>query len=282
MRPSLEACYFDGMRAAGRAAIFQGQPERKRHADIYERMAKVLEYSAHKHCKGWDVNVAHLTPPNYVSIMGNQSHVWNTQKLEHWRRRTLDAPNGAELLLIDGDMIVMKPLDDIWRIDFDVAYTLRDGGSRLPLNGGVVFVRVSDATRAFIDRWWEVNVKFLGNSQQHRHWRAKYAGINQASFGYLLEHEVGALKIHKLRCSEWNLCEWERHDPLAARIIHIKSGLRRVLFKLPPLGTGGTNVKNIVRMWNAEELEMRNWQRLQVKTPASTGIEATPSTLAAG
>jgi hypothetical protein len=265
MRPRLEACYF----GSGK----QG--------DIYARMAHVLDYTARLHCQGWDVNVQRLEPPDYVSAMGNASHVWNTQKLEFWWRRTLEAPDGAQVLLIDGDMMIRKPLDDVWSRDFEMAYTFRDGGTRLPLNGGVVFVRVSEATRAFMTLWWETNLRFLRRPLEHRNWRLKYAGINQASFGCLLEHGTGLARVEKLPCSEWNLCEWERHDPERARIVHIKSGLRRALFNVFPAPAGGTNVRRLMALWLQTEKEMREWQKRRAVTSASSAIEPTPSTSAA-
>ena len=264
--PRLEACYF-------------GNTEPRLDA-IYRKLAHVLNYTARKHCPEWVVNVEKLTPPPYTSGMGNHSHVWNTQKLEFWRRQTETAPDGARLLLIDGDMLIQKPLDDIWSHDFDLAYTIRNGGTRLPLNGGVVFLRVSDATRAFMQAWWDVNIRFLRRPLEHRNWRLKYAGINQASFGYMLEKGHPVKKVEKLLCSEWNLCEWERHDPNGARIIHVKSTLRRALFKFFPVPRGGTNVVRIIKIWLEAEQEMMKWQRRQAETSASTATAPTPSTSA--
>lgn len=265
-RPRLEACWFRN-------------PDAHRN-QMYRRLAQVLDYSARKHCPGWIVNLERLEPPPYVSAMGNPSHVWNTQKLEFWRRQTLAAPDGARLLLIDGDMLFRKPIDSIWDHDFEMAYTIRDGGSRLPFNGGVVFIRVSTATRAFLDRWWAVNLRFLTHAAEHKNWRLKYAGINQASFGCLLEKGTGLTKILKLKCSEWNLCEWERHPPEGARIIHIKSSLRVRLFHELQRSGAGRHSKQIIAWWLAEEKEMEHWQKRQTAKSASSGTEPTASTSA--
>jgi hypothetical protein len=259
MRPRLEACYF-------------GEGD---HGEMYARLAHVLEHSALKHCPGWDVNVERLTPPEYVSAMGNPSHVWNTQKLEHWRRRVIGAPDGARVMLIDGDMLITKNLDDVWRFPFDLAYTIRTA-TRLPLNGGVVCVRVSERVRAFMDRWWKTNLRFLEDRAAHRAYRAKYAGINQASFGYLLEHGMAGLEVHKLRCAEWNLCEWNRHEPSEARIIHYKSTLRRATFGVAPVRANRLppRMQALIKRWRQEEKEMMEWQRRRAATSASTAIAA--------
>lgn len=215
--PVLAAAYF----GSGRAG------------DQYGRLARVLEYTASVHCPGWTIRVEHVTAPTfYTSAIGVLSHVTNSQKLEWWRSVVVDAEDGDRVLLIDADMMITRPLEDVWRRPFDLAYTIRTEG-RLPLNGGVVFVRVSPATRRFVDRWFAVNQGFLANANDHRHWRTKYAGINQAAFGYMLERERDpGLALERLTCHEWNSenTTWAKFDPALTRIVHLKSGLRRALF----------------------------------------------------
>ena len=203
--------------------------------DQYGRLARVLEYTASVHCPEWTIRVERLAPPSYNSSLGVHSHVTNSQKLEWWRRVVVDAEDGDRVLLIDADMMITRPLDDVWATPFDLAYTIRTEG-RLPLNGGVVFVRVSPATRRFVDRWFAINQLFLGDANAHRPWRVKYAGINQAAFGYMLERERDpALALARLTCHEWNAenTAWAKFDPNVTRIVHLKSGLRRALFGVP-------------------------------------------------
>lgn len=265
-RPRLEACWFRNADA--------------KRDQMYRRLAHVLDYSARKHMKGWEVNVEQIQPPPALSALANPSHDWNTGKLDFWCRRAVEAPDGARVLLIDGDMLIRKPIDDVWDQDFEMAYTYRDGGSRLPFNGGVIFLRISDKTRDLMTRWRDVNARFLRNKHEHKNWRLKYAGINQASFGYLLEKGTGLTGVLKLRCSEWNLCEWERHDPAAARILHVKSSLRVRLFTEILRNGAGKNVKWIIAAWLAEEKEMLAWQKRQAATSASIVTGPTPSTSA--
>lgn len=265
--PRLEACYFPNVDA--------------HRNEVYRRLALVLDYSARRHNPEWSINVErldHLEDPPYRSALGNPSHEWNTRKLAFWRLRTLEAPDGARLLLVDGDLLVTAPLDDVWAEDFELAYTIRDGGSRLPFNGGVVAVRASEATRGFLDRWLEVNCRFLRSKAEHDNWRRKYAGINQASFGYLLEKGTGLSKVAQLRCSEWNLCEWERHPPDRARIIHIKSSLRTRLFNPPQRGGALRNARQIIERWLVEEKEAEKWRKRQAARPASIDTGPTAST----
>lgn len=240
MTPRLEACYFAG---AG------GTDDQ---ADRYERLAKVLEHTARHACPGWEINVERLEPPEYSAASGNPSHVWNTQKLEHWLRRVLEAPAGAQVLLIDGDTVVLRPLDPVWDLEFDVAYTVRERG-RLPLNGGVVFLRVSDRTRAFMQSWWDANLRFLGDNVEHTPWRKRYAGINQAALGYVFEKVDHGCAIRQLLCSEWNCVEWDRYDPAVTRIVHVKSGLRRAVFDLPGGAGYRPKLMELVKLWKKLE-----------------------------
>jgi len=230
-QPRLLACYFDG--GLGRA-------------EMYRDLAVVLERTARKECPAWDIRVERIEPPEYVSAMGNPSHVWNTQKLEWWRDQVRAAADGDRLLLIDGDTAILKPLDSIWERSFDLAFTFRETG--LPLNGGVVFVRVSPQSRLFVERWWQINIRLLGNAVAHTPWRAKYAGMNQAALGCLLETVEHGCEIVRLPCREWNSCSPDMYDPRVARILHVKSSLRRAVFGFEK---PRTNMPHVIDAWRA-------------------------------
>lgn len=239
--PRLEACYFEAA------------------PSTFGRMARVLEATARRHCPGWRVNVRSIVPPRRVSALGIPSHAHNTQKLEEWARLIAEALDGERVLLIDADTAILRPLDDVWAMDFDLAYTVRPEGSTFPFNGGVVFVRVNARTRQFMERWRALNAEFLAtNDGTHRAWRVKFGGINQASFGSLLEAGAGAeLSIQPLPCAEWN-CEdetWHAHDTDVTRILHIKGALRRTLF-LKGQGPTPRAVERMANLWRDLEAEL--------------------------
>ncbi len=239
MRPPVLAAAYFGTGNAG---------------DQYGRLARVLEYTAGVHCPDWRIRVERLkAPAAFTSALGVHSHVTNSQKLEWWRQVVIDAEDGDRVLLIDADMMITRPLDDVWAFPFDLAYTIREEG-RLPLNGGVVFLRVSPATRAFVDRWLAVNLQFLADANAHRPWRTKYAGINQAAFGYMLERERDpGLTLKRLTCREWNAenTAWSQFDPAVTRIVHLKSGLRRALFGMP----ARREHARLIAIWHALEAQ---------------------------
>lgn len=218
----------------------------------YVRLAQVLAYTARTHLPTWDRRITEIVPPTDRSALANASHVWNTAKLEAWADAVAEAPDGTPVLLMDADMMILRPLDDLWAWPFDLAYTLRSRSS-LPFNGGVVALRITDQTRAFMARWVALNRQFLTDAAAHQPWRAKYAGINQASFGALLEAADHGCDLLTLPCAEWNCVEWELFDPEITRVVHVKSKLRRELFgwaaPVSPVH------KRLISQWKALEQE---------------------------
>ena len=214
----------------------------------YSRLARVLEHTVREHCPGWYVNVTEVEPTAVRGPSGTQSHADNSWKLGHWARFVVEAPDGARLLLTDVDMFVTRDLDPLWDVDFDIAYTVRPADCRLPLNGGVVAVRVSPMTRAFMEAWLATDRQFLADPEEHRPWRKKFGGMNQASFGRMLA-SPGGVKFAALPCLEWN-CEdssWVDFDPEVTRIVHVKSALRMAVFGIGPRAR---KVKPLARMWS--------------------------------
>ena len=204
----------------------------------FSRLAPVLEYSARVHCPDWDIRIEKLgRPQGLTSAMGVSAHEDNTHKLDRWRRVVDEAPDGTPILLIDTDTVILRPLDDVWKSSFDVAYTDKPAGSRFPLNGGVMFLRANLQSRAFVGRWADQNRTFLSDrSYKTSSVRRTFGGINQAALGSILrENERGGSRVSvlALSCAEWN-CEdetWEKFGP-QTRILHVKSGLRREILKL--------------------------------------------------
>jgi hypothetical protein len=211
--PRLFACYFEPDGDAG----------------PFARMARVLRWSALEQLPAWEVTVEQIGRPKY---QGLPQHTTNSAKLDRWVEVACGAPDGAELLLIDADTFIARPLDDVWAQPFDIAFTVRRG-FMFPFNLGVMFFRVSPAVRAFFELWRETNLALLGNREKP--WRQTFGGINQAAFGRMQELGLLAgLRLLELECREWN-CEesaWASYDPAVTRVVHLKSALRRSLFYL--------------------------------------------------
>lgn len=235
MSPRLVSCYFGD--------------------EDWDRMARVLEYSARQHCAGWDVAVSRVDPPPLTHALA-AGKVSNTRKLDHWADRMWCewcASDGGQVLLIDADTMILGPLDSVWSEEFDIAYTAKDAGP-FPLNAGVIFLRASDRTRAFMLRWRDENRRMLAEPAYHEPWYRRYGGLNQAALGKLLTEGAAAdlgVRVAQLPCSIWN-CEnttWSSFDS-ATRIVHLKNGLRLAALAK---GAGSARLMPLVRLWRGLE-----------------------------
>lgn len=219
------------------ASYFQGVDK----ADRWPRLAAVLAFTAEQHCPTWQRRITALAPPPFVPNPNPRLFQANTKKLEHWRDAVLNAADGDRLLLIDADTAILRPLDDVWDRPFQVAYTTKRippgqrvrNVDRFKFNGGVLFVRVSSATKAFLALWADENRRMLEDPARHRPWMSRCGGINQAALGKLLhDGALAGLDLAELPCAEWN-CEdstWPAFDPDRTRILHVKSDLRAACF----------------------------------------------------
>jgi hypothetical protein len=213
---------------------------------IWPRLARVLEASAREHCPDWAIDVRTIPLPGPCPL-GRRSFSANTAKLEEWVRVVCDSPDGDELLLIDADTMITRPLDDAFAEPFDVAFTRKSNTRHLPINAGVVFVRVNDRSREFFRLWQRVNRHFFESPALHKPWELRFGGINQAALGKILTDESYAAQLHYLDCTEWNAC----YEPLwrtaieRARIVHYKSFLRMALFR----AVVGKRYPALVTLW---------------------------------
>jgi len=146
----------------------------------------------------------------------------NTHKLAVWNDIVQSADE--DLILCDCDLMAMESILDAFDTPFDIGYTIRSGP--IPLNGGVVFVRNTPAAKTFFREWLKINDMMFQSPAIHEPWRAKYAGINQAAFGYLLEKRPFPVRMTALPAI-YNGCDGEWGNLQNCRIWHIKSELRR-------------------------------------------------------
>lgn len=171
----------------------------------------------------------------------------NHEKLVQWSNY-LDTCN-EPVILSDADMLALRDPVEIWDIGFDVCYTARthtNSGRNIPLNGGIVFVKPTAAAREFIKLWAEIDTRMYFDSSFHELYFRRYAGMNQASLGYLLEHpELYSAKIFSVFTRKYNAveCDWQYIDNETC-FVHIKSMLRNmILTKQQPHGIYKTAMK---------------------------------------
>ncbi len=222
-------------------------------------MAKVLEFTARRHCPAWDI---HVDCVNAMAGNAELNRSGNALKLKAWAERVYAAPDGAQLVLMDTDMYIQSPLDEIWERPFDVAFTQHlPERKRIPFNGGICFMRVSDPVRAFFRAWQEMSARMVKDRKLHKMYHAVYAGQNQAALGALIEMEAPeftALNWLWLSGGIWNCAdsEWFTHWDTDAKIVHVKGAYRQELFGYGSLPARPKSAfKPLVAHWLALEAE---------------------------
>jgi hypothetical protein len=194
----------------------------------YDKLAQVLEYSIKKNSPSADFELIKLKAPIIKRRIKSKSFASNTIKMEYWLKALKETDDNV--IFIDCDMIVLQDLSNVFNDDYDIGYTKRTG-SRLPYNGGVVFVKNTTNATEFIELWNDVNKRMYNDWNFHSPWRNKYAGMNQAAFGYIMEKEKFNAKLKQFSCAEMNACteDWPKINK-NTKIIHIKGALRRAAF----------------------------------------------------
>lgn len=216
---------------------------------IYDRLLKAWENSVKANTKA-DYEIARLNPIDYGHIQhAKNSYVANSIKLNYWAKKIKE--ESGNICLIDGDTVVIKDVSEVFDKDFDIAYTRRSVGVNIPINGGLLFVKASDRVHDFFDKWVLTNNEMLSNKSLHALWYKKYNGINQASFGYMLEQYKSNLKIIELPGKIYNACDridWIQVNDMT-KILHVKSELRMACIQniVPP------QYKKAVEIWKRYE-----------------------------
>lgn len=234
-------------------------------ADDYAILLEVMKYSLFKNVPNVQMTMVLAPPPPYIVTRLPIGFTTNTKKLEYWVSAIDKAQNGDRLIFMDCDMLLIGDITKgFGEGDFDIAYTYRTG-VRFPMNGGVVFVNVNERSRKFVHLWKEVNDQMFGDYVFHKPWRHKYAGMNQAAFGYIYEVLDHGCNLLGVPCAKYNVCneDWDKIKK-GATCLHIKSGLR----KLCLAWARGKNIDKLYRTdmevafsyWKQNYLDMKEWQ----------------------
>lgn len=209
----------------------------------YDRLARVLEYTAHRFCPGAGFELVRIPAPK--QFINKRCFASNTVKLAEWLRVMNDTDD--DVVFMDCDTAILRDISPAFAGDFDIGYTVRTRG--IPFNCGVVFVRNTPAAKQFVAVWRDINDKMYHNTKLHNPYRHKYAGMNQAAFGYVLEHGGAGAALRKFPCHEWNACkeDWPAVDG-TTRVLHVKSDLRRMIIGGVRTELCGKNIR-AVRIW---------------------------------
>jgi hypothetical protein len=211
----------------------------------YAKLLEVFKFS----CKLYMPNVEFIeiktdAPVNRTGRPDNYNY--NDFKLKIWS----DFLNKTDdnVIFADCDMMCIKSAEHAFNIPFDVAYTQRTIVNKIPMNGGIVMARPTEAARKFFLDWYLINNKMLHNQKLHRQYSKRWAGMNQAAFGYMFQKGPKA-KLHEYKTRFWNAvdCDWQ-HINGNTVFVHYKSRLRKIVLAGQQ---GYGKYKKAVDLWHA-------------------------------
>lgn len=218
----------------------------------YTRLYKVFEYSVRLNVP--TAKLVNLTvEPKQVPRGLTASLQANHDKMLAWAEFVDTADD--DLVLIDCDMLVMRDFQDVFdRRDFDIALTARKT-ARIPINGGVVLVRNTEAGYDFIRRWAEADTELYNDRALHQFWRGKFRGMNQASLGMLRDKAGYDADVIELPCQYYNAVDTTWHsvttdEPYA---IHCKSNMKRQVLSTTPLAKMRESYRPVAQIWRGYE-----------------------------
>lgn len=214
----------------------------------YARLLEVFRRSIARNMPGVEIDVLDCSAPKAIFPGNSVGWASNTAKLRAWANYVRQA--SEPLVLCDCDMLCLQSIEPAFDQDFDIAYTERSC-DEIPLNGGVVFVRPTAASRSFFQRWHEINLRMYRDKILHHSWRRRYTGMNQAAFGYMLNRPHTA-RLATLPCREWNACndDWPYIDGIT-RMVHVKGQLRKYVLAGVPLAGIPVHLHKAVEAWRA-------------------------------
>jgi hypothetical protein len=142
------------------------------------------------------------------------------------------------IVLIDSDIVINGPLDDLFAMDFDVGLTWRND-PEMPLNGGVLFLghRRPAAGRAFFRRFFEI---YAERYAEHEKWYGDQLALRDCLTAPIVDLrsprvvEEQGCRILVAPCDAYNYSPPNRAKVIARRIkgrpiLHFKGARKRLM-----------------------------------------------------
>jgi hypothetical protein len=152
-----------------------------------------------------------------------------------------------DIAIADADLMFSGDIRSVFYEPFDLAFTIRN--ERKKYNTGLWFARHTPAAKQFIKRWIEITHNIYRDFHLGvvDHW----GGIDQKSLADTIA-EFPDINIRYLDCQEWNCCqgEWRDRDE-KTKVIHIKSGLRKLCLSRDGIPGKHLWLKPLVDQWRA-------------------------------
>ena len=194
----------------------------------YMRLLSVLEKSIAISCPEAKFVALRKKPPRTPPEGRKQGLLFyeNTDKLADWLD-FVECSDDPDIVLLDCDMMVLQDVSEVFEEEFDVGFTRRANHKRIPFNGGVFFVRQNQESVNFFKKFKQINDQMYEDHEFHQLWRDKYAGMNQAAFGWMFENYFEKIDLLELPCEIYNVCSGWNVLSENYKIIHIKSQLKQ-------------------------------------------------------
>ena len=218
----------------------------------YARLLRVFRESVRFHMP--DVEFVEIRPPappyEPDRIAG---FLDNTFKLHHWLKFFRETNDN--IIFADCDMLAIRHAHHAFNTDFDVAYTAITQPYKAILNGGIIMTKPTEAAYRFMTELYEINNLMFQDIAFHETWRARYAGMNQAAFGCVLETGISGAKVHRYMTWEWNAIDRDLKLMNEKTVfVHFKSKIRDlVLAGKAPAGVYADAMKR----WYAMERRIK-------------------------
>jgi len=179
------------------------------------------------------------------NVIPKEYHKTPVYKLKlQYQKDIIDNIN-TNIILSDCDMLMLKSVENIFDMDFDIAFTERE---KKFINTGIVFVKKPNKEIKNFFKKWNDKVRYLYNNPDvlEKNKKKYTNGLNQCALGLILKEYKDInnknLKIKYLPSSIYNSCQdtWKNINN-NTKFVHIKSALRN-------------NIRNILN----NEIEIEN------------------------
>lgn len=197
----------------------------------YKKLAEILRRSVKKNIPKATFHLELVPEAEKL----NEGAAYNHIKLGYWN--AFIQKTTRPTLLLDCDILIRKDIREVFQQNFDVALTYHDDPTYYPINAGVVFVHPTKSAKCFFREWYKADSILKNTPEKLKHYRERYAGMNQASLGYLREEKLCEYKELLLPCSIYNAYRKQEFPDLTndlPKIVHLKGDLRHLYKKRPP------------------------------------------------
>jgi hypothetical protein len=187
-----------------------------------------------------------FTKCNIKTLLPDSKSKLNT-KILYWNY-AINNTNSKNLCFIDVDTILIKPINEVFDVEFDISLTYNDHSlNRIPINTGVIFCKNNKNSKMFFEEWTKRVEKFANNPSKYTELFSKYGSGDQLCIMMMLEEKITKtnsiyivnnidMKINWLKCTEFNnLSSPNIRDN--CKVIHLKSKWHRIILDNVPIET---------------------------------------------